>query len=153
MDSSPAALPGSVTSTTDPICAWTIHAAPLDPRKLAVVAAVSVTIFGVALLLFHSLLVAVLATALLLAFSLSSRIPLSYALDDVGVKVRIGSFVWLEMNWAAVKCVSSVHRGLKLSAFENPTLSRLESRRGVRVRYPSALAEQVEAEIRRRRSA
>ena len=146
-------MPGGESAVAGEHVTWTIPNARLDSSKIPILIATLLAVFGMTVLIFHGLLMGVLAAALLLGVTLSPTIPLTYVLDSSGARVNIGSFVWLEMPWSAVLCIYSVHGGLKLSAFENPAVARLESHRGIRLRVPKELAPAVESQIERGRCA
>lgn len=154
MESSPAAKsPAALAGASDGVrTSWTAARARLDSKTLPTILAATAVAFGCALLLFHNPLFALGAACLILTATLPPFIPMRYVLDEHGASVRIGTFVLYEMAWKDVRCASCVRGGIKLSAFDNPAATRLESGRGVRLRYPATLAGQVEAEVARRRA-
>ena len=130
---------------------WTHAPCRIASRRAQTVAAAGIVSFFTAFALFHSLLFALAALAVLTLAIADRVLPQRYRLTNHGVTVTIFGVTTLEMAWTDVQCVSSVRGGVKLSCFENPTTARLESTRGVTLRYPSSLAMEIEPLVRKHR--
>ena len=131
-------------------CSWSVHLLREQPSRLAVIGACCALVFCSALLLFHNLLVALGATAMVIASVVEYLLPLSYTLDDEGAHVRIAGIDWLDMAWDRVGSAYSIPGGMKLSPFHRPAQSRMEPYRGISLRFAPDQAAGIEEFVKRR---
>jgi hypothetical protein len=126
---------------------WTVHLLRVKPERLGVVIAVAAFAAVCAFLLFHNVFMALLTVVAVFARNGEYLLPLNYSFDVDAVRVRCGPLLWLEMPWQSVKTWYKIPDGFKLSPFETPQASRLESVRGIRLRVPMTLRERVAREL------
>jgi hypothetical protein len=126
---------------------WVVRPSVRIRRRLPLIAAVLAVTFFCALILFHSLIFALAAVALVFVPNAAGILPLTYTLSPQGARVSVGPITWLEMNWRNVRSTVSTKAGLKLSAYDNPATAVLESRRGIALAYPPDMAQRVEAAV------
>lgn len=124
--------------------AWVMAPSQRIRRRYPLIATLVTMTFLCALVLFHSLALALVSVGLIAAPVIGELVPIGYRMSPEGVRVSLGPVTWLEMPWREIRCIACVPRGLKLSPFDNPATSLLESRRGITLRYPASIAETVE---------
>jgi len=93
---------------------WRVHLARREPARALAVSALILVAALAALLLFHSLLSALLSAGLLLAATGEFLLPVTYRLTPEGAEAR-GLFAWRKIAWSDVKRVYSGRGEVKLS--------------------------------------
>ena len=146
------ANPATGNADADAVLSWSVHLLRQRPQGTGRIVLGLAATFVCGLILFHSLLLALLPmTALFLALS-EYLLPIRYTLTERSATARWGLTV-LEIAWRDVRHVYvAPGDGLKLSplAVKN---SRWERLRGVWLRFEEADRERITAEVRRLRDA
>ena len=93
---------------------WRVHLARREPLRALVVTVLIGMAGCAALLLFHSLLSALLAAGLILAATGEFLLPVTYRLTPEGAEAR-SLFAWRKIAWSEVKRVYSSRGLVKLS--------------------------------------
>jgi hypothetical protein len=107
---------------------WTVHLARRRPRQAAAVVALILLAGTAAGYGFQSLLLGLLAAALLTASVADYLFPVRCRLDESGIHVR-GLLHRRRMEWRQVRRATKDEFGVKLSPLPRP--SRLEAYRGI----------------------
>ena len=139
----------SAAVAVEPILAWKVHLLREEPKKALLIAPVVLVGLVVSYFLFHSLLFPAVAM-LMFASALSEYLfPIRYEITSTGATARtmVGRTA---VGWDRVKKYYVDDRGIKLSTL--PTAGRLESYRGVYLRFGGSRDEVIEA-VRRMRDA
>ena len=129
------------------ILSWRIHRLREEPHKI-----VFVTLgYGVALffwrLVFPHPLALFLPVVALTSAMAEYLFPVEYRLTNRGAHARCGPAVRLYLAWSDVRRATPGREGVYLSSLKLP--SRLDSFRGIRLRYAGGNDEQVKETVRR----
>jgi len=116
----------------DETMTYTIHLARRRPTQAAAAVAVITAACLAAGFGFQSLLLGLLAAALLIASVSDYLFPLTFTLTDEAAEAR-GPLHRRRLPWAQVRRVSRDNLGLKLSPLPQP--SRLDAFRGIYLRF------------------
>lgn len=114
--------------TQDTTREWTVHLARRRPRQAAAVAALIAAASVTATYAFQSPFWGVLAAVLLTASLGDFLFPLTFSLDEAGIRAR-GLIHRRQMSWKQVRRVVRDDLGVKLSPLPRP--SRLDAFRGI----------------------
>lgn len=141
------AAPASATAVESaPALCWSVHLLREQPDKAKWLAASLLATLVLGLVLFHSLLLAMLPV-MALALSLSEWLfPIRYTLTDTLARAQNG-LTTLEMTWRDVRHAYLADDGIKLSPLRGKN-SRFESLRGIFLRFGEDNAEQVKATVK-----
>jgi hypothetical protein len=111
---------------------WTVHLLRQDTRRAWVVAAAMLLAFGLGMLLFFSLYLAILGPILVLIASAEFLLPIHYRLTTERAAASYG-LAQLDIRWSGVKRILEGPDAFRLSPFARK--SRLDSIRGVTLRW------------------
>jgi hypothetical protein len=135
-----------VSAETAELLAWKVRMSATEPGKPRIIFAVAILVFVVGLFGFHSLLLGVFGSAMILGATAEFWLGTRYALDDEGASVRTGlshsRVLWKDVRRAVVTPV-----GIKLSPLEEST--RLAPFRGVFLRFGGEDRVRIEQTVRR----
>jgi hypothetical protein len=122
---------------------WTFSTVRIQFVKQIIAITLMIAVSAFAMLLFHSVLVALAAGAAIFLSIADIILPLTYRIDRESVTVKFGPIEILEISRESAVSLYRTSDGLKLSPFKKPAGARLEPFRGVKLSYPKA----QEAEI------
>ena len=137
--------PANVSAGINDAFRWNVRPSDKEPTKKWGVILVALIAFGLGLLVFKTLVFAVLGAAIILISTAEFWLGTSYKLDPKGASARTGASM-TGLEWPDVKRAVAEKDGIKLSPLG--TSSRLEAFRGVFLKYGDH-KEQVTDMVRR----
>lgn len=137
--------PHASPTSPEKVMAWTAPAAHQPARALAVLAVVIFT-WWVALLTFHSWLIALVGSMAIMGSVAESLFPIHHRITSQGVSTRC-AWQWRTMAWNDVRSARRGADGIHLSPIAGS--GRLARLRGVTLRFAGADNSAVLAAVRR----